>query len=368
MRSIDFEEAGYLTKERLCNSTRTRLTDTLSNQEHFGVSIPNKFHGLYYNYQMVHYEDEKSYSLEEIGRALSYDNIFNVFVDKVLGYQKVHSWCIQVHFSQNEGKILKKLRESLCYYTKDSILKALSSTPDLASYLTNIDIYYNNKKISLWEFSDHSSLWIFHEGMGLLYPEIMEREEAETLFSYAKLISSQLRALSLDTSKLVKKPKEEPLLPPWLEKTLKIGAKVGIKYLCASIGAKIDLPDWGGDNSNDVPDFDFGDGFDGGDGFDFGDEGFDFGDNGFDSGDDGFDIGGISFQGKHFDGYEDLDKTISVPIMGGGGNGKLHIYKKIGSSTIYVSDGSCYPISTAGHNWITVGSHKYEVSKILSKV
>jgi len=366
MRSIDFEMAGYLTKERLCDTSRTPLTTIIGGEEDFGVSIPNKVHGLYYNYLLQRSECLESYSWKEIGDSLNHDSIFNVFFDKVLGTKKTKTWKVSVTFTPNESKLLENLQKTLWYYTPDSVFKALGSTPELARFIH--DIYgkrkYMNKEITL----AGTHLTIYHCNSGFIFPQIEEYEDSEALFSYARLISSQLRAMSLDTSKLVKKPKEEPLLPKWLENTLKVGAKVGIKYLCATIGAKIDLPDWGGDNSNDVPDFDFGDGFDGGDGFDFGDDGFDFGDNEFDSGDDGFDIGGISFQGKHFDGYEDLDKTISVPIMGGSGNGKLHVYKKLGSSTIYVSDGSCYPVSTAGHNWITVGSHKFEVSKILSKI
>lgn len=376
MDHFDFEDAGYLTKERLCDSTRTRLTGSLSNEEYFGVSIPNKVHGLYYNYLLDHSIREQSYSLDEIGKSLKRDSIFNVFFDKVLGYQKVHSWYISVTFSQNEGKVLEKLREPLGYYTKDSILKAFSSTPELAVFLTSPNgFYYNNKKILPWSFSNKSSLWIFHEDTSY-YPEIMEREEAEILFSYARLISTQLRALSLDTSKLVKKPKEEPLLPKWLENTLKIGAKVGIKYLCASIGAKIDFPDFGGDNSNNVPDFDgdfnFGGDIDIDGDFDFNggvdlDSDLDIDDdNDFDSGS-VFDQ--IAFHGKHFDGFNDLHKQINVPIMGASNfSATLHVYKKAGSNTIYVSDGSCYPVSTAGRSWITVGSHKFDVSKIKAKL
>lgn len=374
MRSIDFEKAGYLTKERLCGTSRTPLTTIIGGEEDFGVSIPNKVHGLYYNYLVRHSEQIESYSWKEIGDSLDHDGIFNVFFDKVLGTKKTQTWEVSVTFTPNESKLLENLRKTLWYYTPDSVFKALGSTPELAHFIHSFGTRnYMNKEIHSVETCVGTHLMIYHFNRGFTFPEIIEQEDSEALFSYARLISTQLRALSLDTSKLVKKPKEEPLLPKWLENTIKIGAKVGIKYLCATIGAKIDLPDWGGDNSNDVPDYDFGDGFggsfDNGDGIDFGDDGFGFGDDGYDDGDDGFDIVGISFQGKHFDGFEDQHKQISVPIMGNNNSSaKLHVYKKLGSSTIYVSDGTCYPVSIAGHEWITVGSHKFDVSKIKSKL
>lgn len=337
----DFEKVGFLTKERFCCSSRTPLSTIFGNEEWFGVSIPNKTHGLYFNYLLQHKIVEKGVLWK---------------VESFFGNKEDDSWNVIVAFTPNEIALLKHLEKNLWQFTPESVLKALRSTPELAYYINNCYSFknYKNKEIHLAE----DSIWIFHSNIGASYPESLEKTDADALFSYAKLISNQLRTLSLDTSKLVKKPKEAPLLPKWLEDTLKVGAKVGIKYLCAVIGAKIDFPDFGGDNSNNSPDFGDVDG-----GFDVGDDGYDFG------GDDGFDVDGIAFQGKHFDGYEDLRKQIDVPIMGDSNStAKLHVYKKLGSSTIYVSDGTCYPVSTAGRDWITVGSHKFEVSKIKSKV
>lgn len=298
---------------------------------------------------------------------------------------------------------------SLYHYTDESVLEALSATPELAFFIKHCTctvIVYNDKKIQLSEYC----VIISHFNLGPKYPEYCEKSDSEALFSYARLISTQLRTMSIDTSKLVRQPNETPILPKWLQNTLYIGAIIGIKYICSTIGSKIDLPDFGGDNSNNGSDINLGNGFDGGNfgdsngfvgvgigdsnGFDgggFGDgngsdggglgdgNGFvgvglndgygnGFGGDGLDGGDGGIDIRGFAFQGKHFDGYVDLNKTISVPTMGGGGNDTLHVYRKHGSSTIFLSDGDCYPVPILGHVWIKVGSHKFEVSKIKSKL
>ncbi len=72
--------------------------------------------------------------------------------------------------------------------------------------------------------------------------------------------------------------------------------------------------------------------------------------------------------GKTPEGFIDQHKTVDVKIMGNDNKGKLHILKKTGSSSIWVSDGNCRPVCLNGHVWVEVGSHRYMVSDILKKV
>lgn len=201
-------------------------------------------------------------------------------------------------------------------------------------------------------------------------------ENLEVLLDYADHLLYEISHFKIDLSKMQKSKKyieyENSTLSPKFKHALAVGGmfvvKGAVKLAAKSIGGDINI-----DGDFDLPDFDgdiiISDDFDFGNGLDLNlDLDIDGADAEWYSAINGDSYSGLTFEGKHYDGFEDLNKTITVPVMGGGGNDTLHVYKKIGSNTIYVTDGSCYPVSISGHEWIKVGSHNFKVSNIKSKL
>ena len=208
---------------------------------------------------------------------------------------------------------------------------------------------------------------------GATISNIETDERLDDLLDYAVHLLHEIRHFKIDVSGLEKtyqyKEYEQSLLSPEFEHALMVGGMFLVKGLVKaaanSVGGNVDLDD---DMGMDIP-ADFDGHFKMPDDFDF--DGLDLDLDGTDAAwaasiNSNFD--GVSFGGRSYSGFIDLDRTISVPVMGGGGNSPLHLYKKLGSSIIYVSDGSCTPVSTSGSSWISVGSHNFKISDIKSKI
>ena len=130
-------------------------------------------------------------------------------------------------------------------------------------------------------------------------------------------------------------------IPPWLLGAIAVGSVFALKFAAKSIAQNVDF------------DFDF-DGDDNSTNELFGD----FGDNS-DNG-----AYAVSFGGTP-KGFIDDHNSFSVPTMGGGPSVRLHSFTKPGSNAVWVSDGSSSPVSLTGKSWVTIGSHKFNVSDIL---
>ena len=68
----------------------------------------------------------------------------------------------------------------------------------------------------------------------------------------------------------------------------------------------------------------------------------------------------ISFGAKHFDGFIDQHETITLKHAGSSRTATFDVYVKAGTNSIYISNGSCYPVKLTGAQ-VTVGGQRFVV-------
>lgn len=216
--------------------------------------------------------------------------------------------------------------------------------------------------------------------MSRVIDDINTSHNVSNLLYFADHLLYEISHFKLDFGKLEKsqayKDYENANVSPKLKRTMTVGGVILFKAAVKMVGAEIDLkgdfdiPDIDGDFDSgdfDIPDIDgdFDNGY-----FGSGDCEYDSGeiDNDWDYPTNNANIDGLAFQGKKFSGFIDKNKIISVHSMGGGPSFALHVYVKNGTNSICVSDGYCEPVPLIGHNWITVGSHNFDIADIKRKL
>lgn len=68
----------------------------------------------------------------------------------------------------------------------------------------------------------------------------------------------------------------------------------------------------------------------------------------------------VSFGAKHFDGFIDKHETITLKHAGSSRTETFDVYVKAGTNSIYISNGSCYPVKLTGAQ-VTVGGQRFVV-------
>lgn len=342
MNSFDFEKSGYITKRPLCHSSRSVLED--NSYEYFGVSLPHKYSNGYFNYLLKHEIVEKNFFWK---------------IDSLFGDKKDDSWTISILFLREDNcKAYEKLRSFLYHFTNESVRKALASSPNLAELLINAysSVKFRNKEIYNRTTCIGLSFCIYHFNIGKYYSELTEKDDANILCEYANIIRKELNSFSLDSSKLENKPKEEPFLPNWLSKTINVGGRIGLKVLCAQLGANI-----GGDLFGNVDGGDYSVGTDFSDmsEFDLSDEDFvasnNYGNNSYLT-NDGYNVSfgsSANSDGYIHQGNISLERTISgitdsFPHYTKGGAD----FVKIGNSYIRIDSGTTVTIKNVKYDCI----------------
>lgn len=332
MNSLNFRKLGYITKSPLCHSTRTVLEDNL--HECYGVSLRHKYSNGYFNYLLQH---------EIVKKDIFWK------INALFGEKKEDTWSISIQFLQEENcKAYNKLKFFLYNFTEESVRKALASTPHLAELLISVysSVNFRNKEILDITTCIGLSFSIYHDNIGKYYSESIEKDEANILCEYANIIRKELNSFSLDTSKLINKPKEEPFLPNWLSNTMKVGGRIGLKVLCAQLGTNIGGDLFGNFDGGDIPD---GTDCSNADGFDFHD-GIDFSDKSeldFSNGD--FLANNVSFYGKATPNF-DTGQDVHIVCESGTDKGYFDVYLQDGKKYVKFGNGS----SNNWSNWVLI--------------
>lgn len=68
----------------------------------------------------------------------------------------------------------------------------------------------------------------------------------------------------------------------------------------------------------------------------------------------------VTFGARHFDGFIDQHETITLKSAGSDRWATFDVYVRAGTNSIYISDGSCYPVKLTGTQ-VSIGGQRYVV-------
>lgn len=288
--------------------------------------------------------------------------------NRVVTYYLYHSrhlfrkddWSFHIHLGKI-GTILGNLWDLNCLYTEESIRKAFKDLPTVQNYIFDHYVEGHYLMSDGLDFMN-GELTIRLDGYGRDLSEYKKKEIVSVMVRFADKVIQELSRKEIYTDCFVKKPVEYKQstfsqLPDWLQSTIKVGARIGVKTIAAALRQNVDLPDidFGGSNipDIDVPSLEF----------DF-DGNFDFDVDGLDGGFD-FDSDGIAFMGNtkdslpsnaNSDGYIP-DGSISLTRTISDTTDTFKHYKKDGHDFVLYYGNY---IRVDGSGTVTIGGVKYD--------